>query len=73
MCGADARAVGSAHFGNGSLPIKMDEVGCSGSEMFLVNCSFVSRHDCSNIEEAGVICSETGLLFIFFLININKY
>ena len=73
---ADARAVGSAEFGSSSLPIKLDEVRCSGTESSLVNCNFVSRHDCSNIEDAGVICNETCMsrgyyLVILFFIRIN--
>lgn len=45
-----------APFGEGSGPIHMDEVGCSGSESRLVDCSYISNHNCRHSEDAGVRC-----------------
>ena len=58
-CGTAQSAPGDAHFGQGSDPIWMDDVGCSGSEMSLTDCphrGFV-EHNCGHDEDAGVVCS----------------
>ncbi|XP_038068375.1 deleted in malignant brain tumors 1 protein-like isoform X2 [Patiria miniata] len=47
----------NAHFGQGSGPIVMDDVGCTGSETQLYSCSFTENHNCGHSEDAGVICS----------------
>ena len=49
----------SAHFGNGSGQVWLDDVGCSGSESTIENCphSGWGVKDCSHNEEASVICS----------------
>ena len=47
-----------ATFGEGFGPIFLDEVGCTGSEASLLECSHegVRNHDCSHFEDAGVMC-----------------
>ncbi|XP_036445314.1 scavenger receptor cysteine-rich type 1 protein M130-like [Colossoma macropomum] len=58
-CGRAVNATHSAHFGQGSDPILLDDVGCSGNESSLSNCSHSGfyTHNCSHGEDAGVICS----------------
>ncbi|XP_052429891.1 scavenger receptor cysteine-rich type 1 protein M130-like [Carassius gibelio] len=62
-CGTAVIATLNAHFGQGSGPIWMDDVAFSGSESTLKNCRSGSWgvNDCTNGEDAGVICS--GKLF----------
>jgi hypothetical protein len=46
-----------AHFGEGTVPIRMDEVNCIGNEQQLTGCRFLTQHDCSHSEDAGVSCT----------------
>ena len=54
----DATAYSFARFGQGSGPIYLDQVACTGSEATLGNCSAnpIGVHDCSHVEDAGVGC-----------------
>ncbi|XP_043935084.1 scavenger receptor cysteine-rich type 1 protein M130-like, partial [Protopterus annectens] len=58
-CGSAVNAPGSAHFGQGSGTIWLDDVGCSGTEEALWKCppSTRGKSDCNHGEDAGVICS----------------
>ncbi|XP_026118457.1 scavenger receptor cysteine-rich type 1 protein M130-like [Carassius auratus] len=58
-CGEPVDALGDAHFGQGSGPIWMYLVLCTGSESTLKNCGSTgwSKHDCTHKSDSGVICS----------------
>lgn len=46
-----------AYYGeNPSLPILMDDIGCTGSETSLQECTFSGNHNCRHSEDAGVEC-----------------
>ena len=53
-------AVGSAHFGQGSGPIFLDNVACTGTESALTECRHngIGIANCFHSDDAGVICSE---------------
>ena len=53
-----------AHFGEGSDPILLDDVGCVGTESFLLNCSHNTGPNCDHDEDAGVACL-VGMYFLF--------
>ena len=50
-----------SHFGNGSGPIWMSNVGCNGSERNLTDCSW-SANSCSHKQDAGVTCARVRLM-----------
>ena len=47
-----------AYFGQGTIPILLDDVGCHGTESRLTSCTYSSHTlDCSHRDDAGVTCS----------------
>ncbi|NXC51346.1 DMBT1 protein, partial [Penelope pileata] len=58
-CGTAMSAPGSAHFGQGSDPIWLDNVHCAGTESTLEECTLKDwgEHNCGHSEDAGVVCA----------------
>ena len=56
-------AVSTAYFGQGTGPIHIYNVGCSGSESVLVQCNHLTRNIiCGHADDAGVRCTPLGTL-----------
>ncbi len=56
ILGANPRS--QAFFGQGSGPILLDNVACSGTETRLIDCPAnpIGIHNCVHSEDAGVVC-----------------
>uniref|UniRef100_A0A8C6TVA4 SRCR domain-containing protein n=1 Tax=Neogobius melanostomus TaxID=47308 RepID=A0A8C6TVA4_9GOBI len=69
-CGRVLSAPHSARFGQGTGPIWMDDVTCSGGETALSQCRHrgIGSHNCNHGEDAGVVC-EGNRCFIFALVD----
>ena len=60
--GSSGTAIGSASFGQGSGPILLDSVTCSGNESTLASCGHLGVNvtsSCSHSEDAGMRCGGT--------------
>jgi hypothetical protein len=63
---------GSAHFGEGTLPIHLDDVQCTGTEISLSKCPHggFGIHDCSHGEDVGISCTPGKS---FYIINVTYF
>ncbi|CAJ1053758.1 uncharacterized protein LOC121905209 [Xyrichtys novacula] len=61
-CGAAISALSNAAFGQGSGPIWLDDVSCSGNESYLTHCRHrgFGVHNCGHVEDASVVCEAEG-------------
>ena len=68
--GSSGTAIGSSGFGNGSGPIWLDSVTCTGSESTLASCGHFGvgfRRICSHSQDAGIRCSGEKGFIIYYI------
>ncbi|XP_044844667.1 deleted in malignant brain tumors 1 protein-like [Mauremys mutica] len=72
-CGTALSAPGRARFGQGSDQIWLDDVHCTGTEAALTECRARSWGDnnCNHGEDAGVVCSDSGISEVVQLRLVN--
>ena len=58
------RSYSNAHFGQGTGPIHLDRVFCSGSESVLAQCRHYTLGNCIHAEDAGVRCTPPGIIIL---------
>ena len=58
-----ALALRSATFGQGTGPIFLDDLFCSGTESRLVDCGHngIGNHNCDHLEDASVRCQSKSM------------
>ena len=73
--GSSGRGIGSAGFGQGSGPMFLDSVSCTGNESTLASCGHLGVNItsmCNPNNKAGVRCiGGQGLLLELTTINLN--
>lgn len=47
----------SAYYGEGTGPILMSDIACTGSEEALIDCSYSDVNSCTHSQDAGVDCA----------------
>ena len=67
---ADAVAYSNARYGQGTGPIWLDNLACTGVEYNLTNCSYdADTSDCRHFEDAGVLCNTTRMFVYVHVIQ----
>ena len=57
LSNADASALSNAFYGQGTGPILLDDVACTGTQTNILQCTFdTNTADCGHSEDAGVQC-----------------
>ena len=62
-CSECAQGQGSAHFGEGTGEIVLDNVQCTGNESRLIDCAAITTHNCGHHEDASVTCTRKYIYY----------
>ena len=56
----DAIAYRHAYYGQGTVPILLDDVRCTNTESRLIDCPYTSIDNCVHSEDAAVSCTTSN-------------
>ena len=56
-------------FGQGSGPIHLDDVRCTGTERRLIDCTYTRIDNCFHFEDAGVRCQGVHIVLSKVLVH----
>ena len=72
LTNAGAQAVSFAAYGQGTGPILLDDVACTGTETRLIECraSPITTHNCVHAEDASVRCQAPPSISIIIVIHV---
>ena len=65
LCLIGAQSFSNAFYGQGSGPIYLDSVQCSGSELDLFDCPGDNTPSCTQADAAGVRCNPIRKLVLY--------
>ncbi len=54
-------------YSSGSVPVKFINVNCSSSDSQLISCDRSDFRSCNHSDDAGIICSNQGLMPLFII------
>ena len=54
---SDATAYSRAFYGQGTVPILLDDLRCTGTESRLIDCPYTAIDNCVHSEDAAVSCT----------------
>ena len=63
----EVKAFTGSHFGHGTGPIFLDQLGCSGTESSLIDCNRfagLGLHSCDHSQDAGVSCISKEIIYL---------
>ena len=59
---SDAIAYSRAYFGQGTVPILLDDVRCTNTESRLIDCSYTAIDNCAHSEDAAISCTTSNVV-----------
>ena len=58
---SDAIAYSSAYYGQGTVPILLDDVRCTNTESRLIDCPYTAIDNCAHYEDAALSCTTSNI------------
>ena len=59
---SDAVAYSNAFYGQGTVPVLLDDVRCIGTESRLIDCPYTANDNCTHSQDAAISCTTSNEL-----------
>ena len=59
---SDAVAYSNAFYGQGTVPVLLDDVRCIGTESRLLDCPYTTKDNCTHSQDAAISCTTSNEL-----------